>query len=276
LRNNLKDVRRNKALTLGAALAAVGLAFGTTGKAAHATPAGLTFYPSTDVYGKGNFHFDSDTFLDQEDTRNGLIFSSLGLSVGTGPDRDGAFGRSEVGFDYITSGGGLSFSKRFLLNAKTQLYNNDDSQIRVVAGIWGLGARKALAPNVGYVVASKNFGNAGRFHAGVAQSFQRRGIVGDDRTNLQLGYDKVFANNKLQFTLDYYSGDSSYSVLAPGLIYYINDKAGVQVGYIKPNERKLFGNDQIYVAFDYNFGGGRTEDAPAPPAETSTEAPANQ
>lgn len=233
MRNNLKAVVSKKVVALGVLAAVAGL--GTMSKPAQATPAGLTFYPSTDIYGKGNFHFDSDTFLDQDDTDNGLFFSSLGLSYGTGPDRDGFFGRSEVGFDYITSGSGLSFGKRFLGNAKTQLYNNDDSQIRAVAGVWGLGSEDAFAPNIGYALVSKNFPSIGRFHVGVARSFQDEDTVGDDRTNLQLGYDRVFANGKLQFTLDYMTGDTSYSVVAPGLIYYINDKASFQVGYIKPS-----------------------------------------
>jgi hypothetical protein len=276
LRNNLKAVTSKKTVALGAVMAAVAVGLGTMSQPAQATPSGLTYYPSTDVYGRGNFHFDSDTFLNQDDTSAGAFGTSIGLSVGTGPDRDGLFGRSEVGIDYLTSGNDISVGKRFQANAKTQLFNSDEAQIRVVAGIWGLGSREAYSPNIAYVLASKNFPRIGRFHAGVARSFQKERIVGDDRTNLQLGYDRVFANGKLQFTLDYMTGDTTYGALAPGLIYYINDKAGVQVGYVRPNEKRIFGNDLIYLAFDYNFGGGRTEGAPAPPPETSTQAPANQ
>jgi hypothetical protein len=275
LRNNLKAVNCKKAIAVGAVMAAVAAGL-TMSKPAQATPAGLTYYPSTDIYGKGNFHFDSDTFLNQDDTKQGAFGTSIGLSYGTGPDRDGAFGRSEVGVDYITSGDGFSVGKRFQANAKTQLYNNDDSQIRAVAGIWGLGSRSIASPNIVYALASKNFPTIGRFHVGVAQSLQKKSTVGDDRTNLQLGYDRVFADGKFQFTLDYMTGDTTYSALAPGLIYYINDKAGVQVGYVRPNDKRIFGNDLIYLAFDYNFGGSRTEAAPAPAPETSTEAPANQ
>jgi hypothetical protein len=85
-------------------------------------------------------------------------------------------------------------------NAKTQLYNNDDSQIRAVAGVWGLGSEDAFAPNIVYLLGSKNIPSIGRFHVGVARSLQDEDTVGDDRTNLQLGYDRVFANGKFQFT----------------------------------------------------------------------------
>ena len=44
----------------GLALAAVA-AFGAT-KPASATPSTLGFYPGTDIYGPGNFHFDFDTY----------------------------------------------------------------------------------------------------------------------------------------------------------------------------------------------------------------------
>jgi hypothetical protein len=268
LRNHIK-----KGLALGAALAAIG---GVFAPAARATPAGLTFYPSTDIYGKGNWHFDADAFL-TDDQEVGTL-SSFGLSYGTGPDRDGVFGRSEIGFDYITSGAFTSFSKRFLLNAKTQLFNSDSSQTRVVAGAWGVGGKEAFAPNVLYLLGSKNF-DFGRVHVGVAHALSDERIAlpgGDEDTFLHLGYDKVFANNKLQFTVDYYSGDTAISALAPGLIYYINDKAAVQLGYIRYNNSSLGAlQDQVYLAFDYNFGGGSTE-APAPAAETSTTAPATQ
>ena len=119
----------------------------------------------------------------------------------------------------------------------------------------------------------------GRVHLGVARSLQKESVVGEDRTNLTVGYDKVFAGGKLQFTIDYYTGDNTYSALAPGLIYYINDKAAVQIGYIRPNDEVAFGaKNQVYLGFDYNFGGSLDKKAPesAPAPETSTSAPAMQ
>lgn len=276
--NTKKAVLSNvvrKAFGIGATtLAIAGALCGA--KSAHATPAGLTFFPSTDIYGAGNYHFDADTFVDSGSSNTGAQVNSIGLTYGFGKEDDSAFGRNEIGFDYVSNYFGISANtgERLLLNAKTQLFNNEDT--RVVAGIWGVGNKKLYAPDVAYITGSKNF-SFGRVHLGVARSLQKEEIVGKDRTNLTVGYDKVFAGGKLQFTVDYYSGKNTYSALAPGLIYYINDKAAVQVGYIKPNDETLFGaKSQVYLGFDYNFGGSRTEAAPAPAPETSTSAPANQ
>lgn len=278
LSNNFDGAVWTKAARKIAALGAATLVLAgalTSTKPALATAAGLTFYPSVDVYSKGNFHFDSDTFFDKK-VGNGSAFSSIGLAYGIGPDKDGAFGRSELGFDVITNTGsivGSNFGDRLQLNGKTQLYNNDKSQTRVVAGFWGLGSKKSFAPNVIYVTGAKTF-DFGRVHIGVAQSLQQKAIVGNDRTNLTLGYDKVFGGGKFQFTADYYTGKTAYSVFAPGLIYYMNDKSDFQLGYLRFNDRTL--RDQIYLGFDYNFGGAApAPTTTAPPApETSTTAPA--
>jgi hypothetical protein len=279
LRNNfecvgrLGKVARKAALFGAAALAVAGTLVGS--KPAAATPSGLTFYPSTDIYGKGVFHFDADTFFDQ-DIRNGSAVSSIGLQYGAGPDNDGAFGRTEFGFDVATNPfGGVNFGDRLAFNAKTQLYNNDDAQTRVVAGIWGLGSKKLFAPNVIYLTGSKNF-EFGRIHLGVANSLASKGTIGtSNRTFLTAGYDKVFANNKLQFTVDYYSGKSTISAIAPGIIYYLNDRSDFQLGFVKFNNSAF--RDNIYLGFDYNFGPGtdRVVDE-APATETSTAATATQ
>lgn len=250
---------------------------------ASATPGGLTFYPSTDIYGKGNFHFDADLFT-RNLNQNALI--SNGISVGAGPDRDGVFGRSEFGLDYFSGGSALSNSisadNRVFLNAKTQLYNNEASATRVVAGVFGLGKKGNLGtgntsfpPNVAYLLGSKNF-SFGRVHLGVAQALASRSTIatpdgGDDRTFLQLGYDKLFADGKFQFTFDAYTGKSAYSVAAPGLIYYFNNRASFQVGYVRFNDKSVLpSRDQAYLAFDYNFGGGN-DDIPNPSDESQTK-----
>jgi len=279
LRNNFEyagrfgKVARKAALFGAAALAVAGTLVGS--KPAHATASGLTFYPSTDVYGKGTFHFDADNFFDK-DLGNGAL-SSVGLEYGIGPDTDGAFGRSEIGFDVLTnqSFGGLNVGDRFTFNAKTQLYNNDSSQTRHVAGVWGLGGKKLNSPNVIYLNASKNF-EFGRIHLGVANSLASKGTIGtSNRTFITAGYDKVFSGNKLQFTVDYYSGKSTISAIAPGLIYYLNDKSDFQLGYVHFNNNDYRSN--IYLGFDYNFGPGTDRvNSDAPATETSTAAPATQ
>lgn len=243
------------------ALAAVAVSALVSAKPASALPASLTQYPSTDIYSPGVFNYSAVTYLDKT-VRNGTVAATSGLDYGTGDNSDKAFGRSEFGFDYLTSiAGSPNFGERFLLNAKTQLSNSKTT--RVVAGFWGLGSKQVLAPNVAYLLAAKSF-SFGRVHIGVAQSLQKKDIVGNQRTNLQLGYDRLFANGKLQFTADYYTGKTSYSAFAPGLIYYINDKASAQIGYVIPNDRSRFGPNQFLLGFYYNFGRGLSESAPAP------------
>lgn len=287
MRNNFEYVgRKGKVARKAALLGAAALAVAATlvgNKPAAATPSGLTFYPSTDLYGKGTFHFDADTFTST--SLKNATATSLGLEYGLGPDNSSSLGRSEIGFDYVTSNtNSISFTKRLLFNAKTQLYNNDASQVRLVAGVWGIGSsgssndiaagRSVYPGNVGYLLASKNF-EFGRIHVGVAHSFAKTSVVGNDKTYLQLGYDKVFAGNKLQFTTDYYSGKSALSALAPGIIYYLNDKSDFELGYIHYNNSSISPRNQIYLGFDYNFGPGTEKvNTTAPAPETDTAAPA--
>lgn len=263
---------------LGAALSAAAAAFCVTPQSAQATPAALSFYPATDIYGKGNFHFDSDQFFG---SGSRTTASAIGLEYGAGPDRDGVFGRTEFGLDYVTGGSGfsntISGGKRLLFNAKTQLYNNDASATRIVAGFWGAGSRGNLVtgdtvfpPDIGYLLASKNF-TFGRIHAGVAHSFAKKAVIttpggGDDRTYLQLGYDRVL-NKKFQVTADFYSGKSAASLFSPGVIYYLNEKSDFQLGYLRYNDQSINPRNQVYLGFDYNFGGAPSA---APPAATPT------
>lgn len=276
--------RRKSAVLTGAALAMVGMGLQATTEKAGASPSGLTFVPSTDIYTKSNFHFDADT-VGQGTRMNG--FMSYGLSAGIGPERDGAFGRTEVGLDYFgsilgASTGGISTHKRFWLNAKTQLYNNSENGTRVVAGFWGLGDKAIASPNYGYLLGSKSF-DFGRVHLGVARSFANRTSIvtpagNADKTSLQLGFDRVFGGGKWQFTADYYTGKGGYNAFSPGLIYYMNEKSDFQIGLIRFNDKSVLpSRNQIYIGFDYNFGkGAPATPAPAPPPETAPGAAATQ
>jgi hypothetical protein len=241
-------------------------------KTAEATPATLGFYPATDIYGKGNFHLDVDTY-GRATKMDGV--TSFGLTYGIGPERDGLFGRSEIGADYINTIGGstptdaggdtLSGSRRLLFNAKTQLYNNDDSGVRVVGGFWGVGSDSIAAPNVGYLLASKSF-SWGRVHAGVAHAFDKANITAgndDDTTYLQLGYDRMLTK-KVQFAMDAYSGKSFVSGIQPTLYYYVNDKASFGLGVMHFWSKNVQPRNQVYLCFDYNFGGGSSDAADAP------------
>jgi hypothetical protein len=265
-----------KKLILSAALAATVVGAGLSTRA-NATPATLGFYPATDIYGPGTFHLDVDTY--GKGVNADAIVSS-GLTYGIG-DKDGAFGRSEVGLDYVLSLAGAAPStlgikagKRLLFNAKTQLFNNSESGTRVVAGVWGVGNKAIFAPNVGYITGSKTF-EFGRVHLGLAHSFAKKATVATpagnaDRTNLQLGFDR-YITPKLQFAADFYSGKSGYSGFQPTLYYYINDKADFGLGYMRFNDQTVTPKrNQIYACFDYNFGGGGSTPAP----ETAPAAPA--
>lgn len=266
--------RMRKTMAAGAALLAAGAVLAGAGSRAEATPSTLGFYPSTDIYGKGIFHLDVDTYGQALRTD----FPSVGLTYGIGPERGGFLGRSEAGFDYFLFQTGGDSAKRLFGNFKTQLYNDAKSQTRVVAGAWGLGSKDISLPNVAYVLASKNF-DFGRIHVGVARSMTSANVVGNDRTNLQLGYDRYFANNKFQFAVDYYTGKTTYSGVQPTIYYYINNRANFGLGLFRANSSTLVNpRNQVYVCFDYNFGGGSDDvpDAPAPETTApATGAPAS-
>jgi hypothetical protein len=259
------------------AIAAGVLGNGT--RPADATPATLGFYPATDIYAKGTFHLDVDTY-GRATKMDGT--TSLGLTYGIGPERDGIFGRSEVGADYINTVGGavpvdangdtLSGSKRLLYNAKTQLYNNDQSGVRLVTGVWGFGSDDIAAPKIGYVLGSKAF-KWGRVHVGLAHSFDKTNIDAgggdDDTTYLQLGFDRMLTK-KLQFAVDYYSGKSFVSGVQPTLYYAVNDKASFGLGVMHFTSDNVAPRNQVYMCFDYNFGGHSA--AAAPPEQPAAPA----
>ena len=254
-----------------AALIAVAIAGAATTKPAAATPSGLGFYPSTDVYGPGIFHFDVDRYSVNEFSGSGVA-DSYGLTYGIG-DKEGAFGRSEIGADYFSTSG-VNFGKSLYFNGKTQLYDNQKSGVRAVAGIWLAGdTGNPAVSNTGYLLASKAF-SFGRIHLGVAHAFSpdniRSATGSGDSTFLHLAYDRALGK-KILVTADYYSGRSFISGTQPSIYYSVNDKAGFGLGYFFCNEPKGagFNNDQLYLCFDYNFGGPKA----APPSEGAPGAP---
>lgn len=254
-----RETARRDILAVGAVAMVVGVMLSASAERAHATPAGLANYPSTDIYTKNNFHFDADTFAS---TSGDSVGSSLGLSYGLGPEKDGVFGRSDIGFDYVTStGGGINFGKRLLVNGKTQLYNDSAAQTRVVAGFYGVGSRDIGAGNWIYLLGAKGF-EFGRVHVGVAHAL--RDNVAGSRTVLQLGYDKSLSKDLL-FAVDFQSGKGQF--IAPSMIYNLNDKAGLQLAYLRGGS-ETGPRNQLYLGFDYNFG---KVGAPATDAGGATE-----
>jgi len=265
LRNyNFSKGRLAKAMASGTALVAAGVGMSLTGHEAKAIPTTLTFYPSTDFVSMGDVHLNVSTYGKGLKTN---AFDSVGLTYGWGPDTSKAFGRTEFGFDYETGPFvGVDVDKRVELNAKTQLFNDDAKGERVVVGTWGVGQRgnlttgnTILPPDYIYLLGSKAF-SFGRIHVGVEQALAKKDVLATlgepspTRTSLQLGYDKSFSNGKWVFSADWISGKSAYGVAAPALLYNINDRSDVQVGWIRYNDSTVGpSRNQTYAAFDYFF-----------------------
>ena len=238
---------------VAAGVAATAILGAASLKPAAATPATLGFYPATDIYGDKVFHFDVDRYSTTDFSGEGAG-DTAGLTYGIG-DIDRPFGRSEVGFDYF-SNSGLDFGESLFFNAKTQLYRNPTNGITAVGGLWLAGdTSNPLVSNVGYLLASKSF-DFGRIHLGVAHAFSDDNLGFDaDETFLQLGYDRAITD-KILFVADFYSGRSPISGVQPTLYYSVNDKASFGIGYFFNNAARGAGNaDQLYLCFDYNFGG---------------------
>lgn len=250
---------RSRFLSYAVPLAVAAL-LGAGVQVAQATPSGLSNYPSTDVYPDGGFHFDSDYFSGLNNTGSLTTGSSIGLEYGLGDNSDKAFGRNELGVDFLTfPNSQANAGQRFLLNGKSQLFSNSDT--RLVAGFYGVGSKRVAAGDWIYLLGSKNF-SFGRVHLGVAQSLAGRDVNPKNRTVVQLGYDKAI-NDKFIFALDYQSGSTQF--IAPGIIYNINDKAGIELSYLRGGN-SVSPRNQVYFGFDYNFGKtapASTEDTPA-------------
>lgn len=237
------------------------LAAGLMAAPACATPSTLGFYPSTDIYPPGTVHLNVSTY-----SRDILKDStqSAGLTTGFG-DKNTVFGRTEVGFDFLYKSAGntpvdalgdtVSIGDRLIFNAKTQLYSKKD--MRLVAGIWGLGSNAVAAPDVGYVLGSKTF-SWGRVHLGLAHSFASASNVttpdgNHNQTYLALGFDRSITN-KLSFAVDYYSGKSAISGVQPTFYYTISKNTSVGLGLMHYNDGSVGpSHNQIYLCTDSNF-----------------------
>lgn len=237
------------------------LAGGLLSVPACATPSTLGFYPSTDIYPQGTVHLDVDTY-----SKNLLKDSTqtVGLTTGIG-DKETLLGRTEVGVDFLfksagntprdASGDFLNIGKRLLFNVKTQLYSKKD--VRLVAGLWGVGNSDIAAPNVGYVLASKTF-SWGRLHLGLAHSFASQSSIitpdgNHDQTYLALGYDRSLTK-KVSFAVDYYSGKSAISGIQPTLYYALTKNTSIGLGLMHFNDGSIEPTrNQVYLCIDSNF-----------------------
>ena len=251
-------------LRVAALLAPVVLLGALAAPAAHATDSGLGFYPTADIYPSGNYHLDVDTFGSGLKTN---LTNSVGLEYGFGKDRDGLFGRNEIGFDYATSGyTDDRADKRVSLNFKTQLYNNDAKTERIAIGFSGLGDRSTFASANARLLAYKGF-SFGRVHAGFFKDI-KRSSGGDSTSGLQLGFDRSVGKH-LIVGGDYRSGPSGF--LAPCVIYNFNDKADVELCFGFANNSNVSPRTQTYIGFDYNFDFKKNKDvAPVNPPNLNT------
>lgn len=231
--------------------------------AAHATGSGLGFYPTADIYPSGNYHFDADSFGSGLKTDVG---NSVGLEYGFGGDRDGLFGRNEVGFDYVLSGFGSSTpADRVALNFKTQLYNNSDKKERISIGFGGLGVSNTTTSTNLRLLGYKAF-SFGRVHAGVFKDIKLRS-GGSESGGLQLGFDRSIGKSTI-VGIDYRSGPNGFT--APCIIYNINNKAGVELAVGFANNSSVSPRTRTYLAFDYNFDFKKADVSPVNPLNLDT------
>jgi hypothetical protein len=222
----------------------------------------LVGYPSTAIYARREVHFDFDT-LGNSLRADAIILE--GLTYGCGPERDGLFGRTEFGFDYILGAGGHNLKqsdwKRLLWNIKSQLYNSDARGVRLVAGLYAVGSRAVGAPNIGYLLASKQF-KWGKVQVGVAHAFAREIFLttpagNSDRTYFQLAFQRRIYG-RLFGAFNSYTGNSTQSRFSPGVTYFLNDtyKSAVALGVLHFNDSSLKpSRNLIYLGFDHTFGG---------------------
>lgn len=231
--------------------------------AAHATDSGLGFYPTADIYPSGNYHFDVDTFGSGLKTN---LTNSVGLEYGFGKDKDGLFGRNEVGFDYATSGyTSDSAAKRLSLNFKTQLYNNDAKTERVAIGFSGLGDRSSFSSANARILAYKGF-SFGRIHVGAFRDIKRTS-GGSNTGGLQLGFDRSIGKHIIVGG-DYRSGPSGF--LVPCIIYNVNDRSDFELAVGRANNTGVSPRYQTYLAFDYNFDFKKKDVSPVNPPNLNT------
>lgn len=224
-----------------------------------ANPSVLMIYPSTEFTPRRVIRVNSDLYTRSFQT---TTFGIGGLSYGFGSGQRRALGRSEIGLDYVAAApfANVSFGNRTRFNAKTLLYDNPQSGVRVVTGVWGVGgigntaSSSAFPPNVAYVLGSKRT-KLGRIQVGLAQALARRAVLTtpagkSDRTFLQLGFEREISR-AIRFRMDFYSGKSSISAFVPGILIVLSEQAAIRLGYIRYNDSSIQpSREQFIIAFD--------------------------
>ncbi|RYG63735.1 hypothetical protein EON80_20625 [bacterium] len=241
--------------------------------AAHATPSVGIFYPSTETLKPKQGRVSSDLLSRDMKT---TTYGSGGLGYGLGSGSNKAFGQAEIGVDYVAAApvSNVNIINRFRFNGKAKLFGDRAGKTTVVGGFWGVGSRgtvgvnSALPPEVVYLLASRKF-KRGSIQAGLARSLAKKIVIqtpggNSDRTYLQLGF-KQSISRRVDIGIDYYSGKSRISALAPGLEVRLNDHANFKLGYIRYNDQSIApSRNQVYVLIDYVFGGEGDDEGTTP------------
>jgi hypothetical protein len=233
----------------------------------------LIGYPQTNILAKKAFHVDWDTVGVRAGTN---VFSAIGITYGLGSglrgrngdgsDKNGILGRSEIGIDYLLTAGPnvatfVPTNERFYLNFKTQLYQDDSTKTRVVAGVYNLGANSLATARELYLLVSEDR-PWGKIQVGVTHAFgKEEGLktpAGNaDRTYFQLSYNRHIWQ-RLFGAFAGYSGKSTQSRQSVALAYYVDNsyKGSFAIGYLFYNDKSVRpSRNQVYFGFDYGFGG---------------------
>lgn len=234
--------------------------------------------------------------------------NAVGLTYGLGPDTNGLFGRTEVGFDYVLSAGpyaGVSIpagtspegndgalpglfttntltpEQRIFWGAKTQIFNDPKTMTRMVAGGYLFGSKDANAGDLGFVSISRQTLKYGYIQGGIVHSFAGEKAIEtldghSDHWFYQLDY-AYQVKSRLVAGFNAYSGRSTESAIFPAIIYFISDDYNTSVTLgdfhfwdqtVRPS------GDQTYVQFDYYFNGPSHVRRPYPPATPPAPKPA--
>ncbi len=235
----------------------------------------LIGYPQTNIIGKNAFHFDFDTVGINAQTN---VFSAIGITYGLGsvlrgrpPGQDGSdtnsiLGRTEVGVDYLlTAGGAVPTSvpthERFYYNFKTQLYDDEKTQTRLVFGGYNHGADSVGSAHEIYVLASEQR-SWGKIQVGLQHAFgNEQALVtpagNADRTYAQLSYNRRVWQ-RLFAAYAGVTGKSTQCRQSVAVAYYLDNsyQGSFALGYLLYNDKSVRPQrNQVYFGFDYDWGG---------------------
>jgi hypothetical protein len=242
---------------------------------AYADGNSLIGYPQSNILTKNAFHVDWDTVGVNADVN---VFSAIGVTYGLGsgmlgrsPKRDGSdsngiLGRSEVGVDYLLTAGTavatfVPSNERFFFNFKTQIYNNDTSKTRVVAGVYNFGTNSLATAREIYILASEEH-SWGKIQLGLQHALGRKeGLItpagNADRTYVQVSYNR-HVWQRLFAAYAGVSGRSTQSRQSVAVAYYLDNsyKGSFALGYLLYNDASVRPQrNQVYFGFDYDWGG---------------------